>query len=341
MKNLIPLQHSGYDPTDDLKKDIRDIQYSSIETVDLNKVPEEHLPINPIPDYQNGRPFCVLHGVSYAMRLLYDHDNSEPFLAAIAEWKESGLKDIPFKEYYTITRGTSLKCGLWAAQHSGACKESLYPPGNKDWKWLSDKNNVPPEAFKDAQKNRIGKYLRIGQAGWGNLTADEIMHAIWKWKAVIIGMRYWRDGWYRKYPVPTGNGTTLYHCIDLDGIVSKSNQIVREVNWYDHTYTNQGNGKAWSYMRLKEWIPHICAAFVITQYPIMRKLVRSPAHFTEVYAIHLGVVKRHVTNRQTLKLGAEDPDKFWEWKEGKGIPVATSKEWALPEGAEICLLPKD
>ena len=266
-------KNTGYKPENDLKEDNRDIQYGSIETVDFGAIPETYLPDNPIPDYQGNRPFCVLHSVSYAMRLLYDKDYSEPFLAAIAEWKESGMPKPG--EHYTITYGTSIKYGLWAAQHYGACKESLYPPNNKDWKWLSDKNNIPPEAFNDAQANKIGLYSRIGQADWGNLSADEIMDAIYKWKGVIIGMRGWYKGWYQKYSQPTQEGNTWYHAIILDGIVSKSNRIVRFKNWWDGTNKNVGNGRAWGYMELDKWLSHIAGAFVITKYDKPMKITES------------------------------------------------------------------
>lgn len=73
----------------------------------------------------------------------------------------------------------------------------------------------------------------------------------------------------------------------------------------------------------------------------MYKLVRRPDKTDEVYAVLPGVAKRHISNYQTLVLGAADPDKFWTWQEGDQIPTAMAEEWALPNAGEIHLDPAE
>ncbi|HOB90275.1 MAG TPA: hypothetical protein PKG74_03035 [Candidatus Colwellbacteria bacterium] len=67
----------------------------------------------------------------------------------------------------------------------------------------------------------------------------------------------------------------------------------------------------------------------------MYKLVRDPQNQNEVYAVMPGVAKRHIATAETLRLGAQEPDRFWNWQAGDTIATATPEEWALPTAAEI------
>ena len=73
----------------------------------------------------------------------------------------------------------------------------------------------------------------------------------------------------------------------------------------------------------------------------MYTLQRDPLATSEVYAVKFGIVKRHVSNRQTLLLGAMEPDRLWNFAPGQEIPLGNEGFSALPEGAELILTPKD
>lgn len=70
-------------------------------------------------------------------------------------------------------------------------------------------------------------------------------------------------------------------------------------------------------------------------------LQRDPAGDKEVFGVKPGSVKRHIANRQTLLLGAQDPDKLWDYAPGDAIPDGDASFASLPEAAEIILAPHD
>ena len=254
---------SGYNPKKDLEMDSRDVLYGSVE--EICDVPDTYLPEYKVtPDYQNGRPFCVSHSVSYLMRLQDNKDYSECFLSAVSEWHENN-----FSEDYSPTYGTYIKSCLWAAQHKGASQEKTYPPTlfGGDWKELAKYKNIPKKAFDEADKNKIKLYTRIGKAGFGWANIKEIQDAIKKYKGVVIGMRGWTEGWYRDVSVPIKKGPIWYHAIVLNGWKTEEGKVyVRYANWWDPTLKGRwgGYGKGW--LKWEDWKDNITGVFTITDH---------------------------------------------------------------------------
>lgn len=317
--NNIP-QNTGYNPQGDLAYEEKDIQYSSVETVDVSKLPEEYLPNNPKPDYQDGRPFCFAHGPSYALRLLRNKDYSEPFIAAMAEWKEHFHSDGTPNEDYIPTAGGYIKLALWIIQHYGVCEESFYPP-NKDWKELALKKNISQDAFDNALQNKIGLYTRIGNSGWGGTNKFEILDAIKKYKCAIVGFRYWKDGWYRNISEPTQIGKTCHHCIIFDGWRGLDNTLIRYKNWYDPEGINITKGRGGGWMKLSDWIPHLAGVFAITTLPVKK-----------MYQRYIDLIKKK--GEQYFKVNGD----FWHIPDADTLDYLLKMGWvtkdtkALPEG---------
>ena len=73
----------------------------------------------------------------------------------------------------------------------------------------------------------------------------------------------------------------------------------------------------------------------------MYLLQRDPENVNEIFAVRSGVIKRHIANRQTLVLGAIEPDALCSFYPGSDIPLGCVSFKNLVEGAELILAPKD
>jgi len=219
-------------------------------------------------DYQNGQGECVLQSWTYGWRVKnwlktkQDIDLSEAFSYAYAEEFEEGPPD----------PGTYLWCGGKVFQKIGVCKASIYQPDRSipflDYIALE---KIPSEALEDAKNQKFESYVRIGQAGWGNINAGDLMNAIVNWDAVIIAQRNIKKTWLRDdgYIIPAPSGSNyFYHATAVDDWEMKNGKLTfRFANWWDSNRSAQlTNALGRGYFG-EEYLGEIFGAFSGTEIP--------------------------------------------------------------------------
>jgi len=328
--------------------DSRDVTFAEAVPF-LGDLPEEYDTQDLVPDYQNGIGKCVLESYSYLSRLQDYYETGEDK----AQSADAGY--LIAKEVYDHNRayGTSLLSGAKVAVEWGFPEEDIFPDDERFWgepdKYF-DINRWTHDVRESAAIHRKRAYVRVGGLDFGNITPEEIKEAIYQRKGVVIALRGNNEflgagtGFVKSPSVL--DSRIWYHAIVLKGW-KLFNGILhfKMANWWAQDGAFNGNGFGW--LKFNEWQPHIWGGFTtvdalndeFVKKTQMAKLYRSLLDHNEIYALNEGF-RSHVANAFTLREGAKI--KYWLWKEGEEIPVATDGIWnATVEMSETVHSPQD